>query len=345
MSSITIHNETITSNNDLRLISNNGNIYFDGYLFPKTGDINDTLKISSNNELAWDKSGITINENYLHIGSNITGSHDFIIGHQNTSLIYGDFDNGTLSINTTDFIMNSGSTVQLYSDQTILLSSTNDQVVIHANNTSINGIEIANTSGGVLLEAATNIITGPLQISDKLLQSSHIIIDTNTNIYSNTLRVDSGTISSLTDLNLNASAGNNIKLGEVSFPNTLGSTGQILSLTNSNTLDWSSNISRFTRTEIDTNTFTIEDNSEGIFGIIAATSVNIFLPLSINYNNNNNNIKKITFVDERGDASTNNIIINRTGTDLIIGNSTYTLNGNYNSINIYADGKTGWYIV
>ena len=57
-----------------------------------------------------------------------------------------------------------------------------------------------------------------------------------------------------------------------------------------------------------------------------------------------NNHKLYTITDEGGNALANNITIATSGGDTIIGQPSVVLNDNYNSISIYSDGTTEWFL-
>ena len=52
----------------------------------------------------------------------------------------------------------------------------------------------------------------------------------------------------------------------------------------------------------------------------------------------------VSIVDEAGLALTRNITIHSFTSDQIIGQSSFTLNDNYNMISFYSDGVSTWYI-
>jgi hypothetical protein len=57
-----------------------------------------------------------------------------------------------------------------------------------------------------------------------------------------------------------------------------------------------------------------------------------------------NNKKVYKIIDGTGNASTYNIIVNASGSDTIIGNASTTINTNYNSVTLLANGTT-WFLV
>jgi hypothetical protein len=57
-----------------------------------------------------------------------------------------------------------------------------------------------------------------------------------------------------------------------------------------------------------------------------------------------NKHRTILVVDESGLAGTNNIVINRAGSDTISGQTSYTLNTNYSSLEMYSNGSDKWFI-
>lgn len=54
--------------------------------------------------------------------------------------------------------------------------------------------------------------------------------------------------------------------------------------------------------------------------------------------------RKYTIKDESGNAGTNNITINRAGSDTIDGETSIIINGNYDSVVIYRGASSSWYI-
>jgi len=82
-------------------------------------------------------------------------------------------------------------------------------------------------------------------------------------------------------------------------------------------------------------------NTDNIIGIDTTT-----LAITINLPDISSSGKKqYTVSDIAGNASTNNITINRGGSDLINGATSYTLVGDYNSVTIVNDTATNWIII
>ena len=50
-------------------------------------------------------------------------------------------------------------------------------------------------------------------------------------------------------------------------------------------------------------------------------------------------------IDEGGNASVNNITINASGGNLVVGNSNIVINLNYMALTIYSDGTSNWFLL
>jgi hypothetical protein len=122
------------------------------------------------------------------------------------------------------------------------------------------------------------------------------------------------------------------------LPTTIGSNNQFLTTDGIENTFWTTLTENYSRTEVNQNTYTIQDNDD-IISVLYTTmgEVNLTLPKITGH-------KKFTITDEGGNASNNNIIINTNINDTIIGQLTYTINNNYNSITIYNNGINGWFI-
>jgi hypothetical protein len=110
----------------------------------------------------------------------------------------------------------------------------------------------------------------------------------------------------------------------------IDSSGQIGSQTNTAFYD------NFSRTVVSATPYTAL-NTDHLLGVTFASATVINLPAA-------STKKRYTIVDERGTAATNIITVTPNGADTIIGALTYVINGNYNSINIYSNGGTEWFI-
>lgn len=97
-------------------------------------------------------------------------------------------------------------------------------------------------------------------------------------------------------------------------------------------------IGGYSRTIVNTPTYTALDTDDIIAVRYTPTgSVVITLP-------DITNLKQYTIVDEGGNAASNNIRIYSDASDTIIGQAFYTINNNYNTVSIYNDGVSGWFI-
>lgn len=104
-----------------------------------------------------------------------------------------------------------------------------------------------------------------------------------------------------------------------------------------NTPDQSTNLRR---TLINTPTYSASTSDDILAVIYSTTGIcTITLP-AINVIGE----KMYIIVDEAGNAHENNIIVQTTGMDTIVGSNLFTINGDYNSIRIYNDLLNGWFI-
>lgn len=101
-------------------------------------------------------------------------------------------------------------------------------------------------------------------------------------------------------------------------------------------LDYTNN---FFRTEVNDNPYALTSSDEFVGVKYTTTSaVLITLPEISTINK-----VKYTIKDEGGNAGTNNIVIERSGTDTIDGQPSITISTNYGSINLYHDNSGKWY--
>ena len=110
------------------------------------------------------------------------------------------------------------------------------------------------------------------------------------------------------------------------------------------TLEWSAVNTNYSRTLVAATTYTILATDD----IIAVTHtptapVTVSLP-EISTLGTSGNLKKYIIKDEGGNATANNITIDIGGSDTIDGASSQVINANYNSLSIYSDGGTAWFI-
>lgn len=98
------------------------------------------------------------------------------------------------------------------------------------------------------------------------------------------------------------------------------------------------------RTNISTTTYTIValdfGGGNNILGLTNSGARTITLPLASAVTG-----KIIWLVDEAGTAATNNVTINATGGNTILGASSLVLSENYASVGLYSDGSSKWFIV
>ena len=101
-------------------------------------------------------------------------------------------------------------------------------------------------------------------------------------------------------------------------------------------------ITDYNRTIINSSSYTILEEDELIAVVYTIGEVTLSLPtISTLFGSKK---KRYTIVDEGGNAGTNNIIVQTTGGDTINGSSIFTINGDYNSIQIYNNTTTGWFV-
>jgi hypothetical protein len=95
------------------------------------------------------------------------------------------------------------------------------------------------------------------------------------------------------------------------------------------------------RTEVSTATYTIlaTDRTLGVTRTTAGTCV-LTMPLASDFKAGTG----ITIKDEGDNATTNNITINRNGSDKIDGINTQIINSDLDSMKLYSDGVSKWFI-
>lgn len=120
------------------------------------------------------------------------------------------------------------------------------------------------------------------------------------------------------------------------LPNATGNEGNVLKTDGSGTMSWvNSNIS--TRTIVSTSTYTIKSTDVQIAVTYTPTgTVTLTLPSA-------STLAEFSITDEGGNAGTNNITIDRDGSDTILGDTSFIINGDYNSIRLYSNGGTAWF--
>lgn len=120
------------------------------------------------------------------------------------------------------------------------------------------------------------------------------------------------------------------------LPNATGNEGNVLKTDGSGTMTWvNSNIA--SRTIVSTSSYIIKSTDVSIAVTYTPTgTVTLTLPSA-------STLAEFSITDEGGNAGTNNITINRSGSDTIMGETSLIINGDYNSINLYSDGGTGWF--
>ncbi len=72
-----------------------------------------------------------------------------------------------------------------------------------------------------------------------------------------------------------------------------------------------------------------------------SNEITLTLPAASDFNAG----RRLIIKDEAGNASTNNIIITPNEGDLIDGDVSKTINGNYTGVIIYCNGTDGWFII
>lgn len=98
--------------------------------------------------------------------------------------------------------------------------------------------------------------------------------------------------------------------------------------------------SGYTFITVDEPTYTVLSSDEFIGVAYSATgTTTVSLPQISSIG-----LKRYYITDTGGNASMNNITIDTTGGDTIIGNTSVIVSGNYDSISLYNDGLTGWFI-
>jgi hypothetical protein len=130
----------------------------------------------------------------------------------------------------------------------------------------------------------------------------------------------------------------------VAWPSSSGNAGQILSLASSTTAEWASNTgggsSGYTRTTTTDATYTMNSDAEVLF-VNRASGATITLP-SISSAGD----KYYVIIDKSGSISTSNpIVVQAASGDSIMGQSSFSIQGAYNSIKLAHDNVDYWALV
>lgn len=132
-----------------------------------------------------------------------------------------------------------------------------------------------------------------------------------------------------------------VNIKGVAWPSSSGSTGQVLQLSDSSTLGYATNsaTATYTRKTVTTATHTIMASDEVIL-VNYAGAVTLTLPAVSSAED-----KYYVIIDISGEAETNNITINAAGEDTIVGEDSFVLAQNYNSITLVHDDISGWFLI
>ena len=95
----------------------------------------------------------------------------------------------------------------------------------------------------------------------------------------------------------------------------------------------------FSRIAVSAATYTVLA-TDTLLGVTYTSTgaVTLTLPAATAYIN-----KFLNIIDEGGNAQTNNITINRAGSDTINGGTSVVMNKNYQSLQLYSNGTNGWF--
>lgn len=99
----------------------------------------------------------------------------------------------------------------------------------------------------------------------------------------------------------------------------------------------------YTRTEVNAASYAVT-GSDQILAVLYTTTGTVAINLPQIASLPGTKKKKYTIVDEGGNATINNITINAFAGDTIIGVSNFILQSNYNSVTIYNNTVSGWFI-
>lgn len=102
---------------------------------------------------------------------------------------------------------------------------------------------------------------------------------------------------------------------------------------------YASNPTASNRISLTGTTYTIL-SSDDIIACNHSSALTLTLPAASTVGEGRN----FTIKDESGLAATNNITINRAGSDTIDGGTSIIINGNYDSIEIYRGASNAWHI-
>lgn len=148
----------------------------------------------------------------------------------------------------------------------------------------------------------------------------------------NTVTASAGSTTTLTG---------DVTIKGVSWPSASGSTGQVLRLSDASTLGYAtlSATATYTRTNVTTSSYTILASDEVIL-VDFAGIVSLTLPAVSSAQD-----KYYAIVDAGGNAGSNTITITPDGSDTIVGQGSFSLTQNYNSIKLVHDGTSKWFLI
>jgi|694.fasta_scaffold01586_2 hypothetical protein len=341
---------TGASGEDLVISSTNGNVLVDSVVFNagavssvSTLDMSGTLTLSGNSQ------------SVSH-----TGSGNLTIASVNGNVLVDSvvFNAGAVSsvstLGMSDDLSNSAGN--------ILLTSENSQSITHTG-ASGEDLVISSTNGNVLVDSvifnagavssvSTLDMSGILTLSGNSQSVSHTgsgnltIASVNGNVAIESVSFNGQDVSNLGTISLKDSTTNSINIKASSsvtpytltLPPSVGLDQQVLRTDASGVLTWA--YYGYGRIEVTGTSYTA-GSTDDIIGVVTvstpSTPVTVTLPVISGY-------KQYHIIDEGGYASINTITINPGSGNTINGLSSTTITADYNSLSIYNNGSSQWFI-
>jgi hypothetical protein len=131
------------------------------------------------------------------------------------------------------------------------------------------------------------------------------------------------------------------------FPETKGTDTQILTTNGTGNLSWSDNTdcsNNYTIKSVSSTPYTILNTEQHIEIDSSTLAITLTLP-EISAIDTANDYKIYIITDTGGNSTTNNITINRSGSDTINGETSMVLNVNYSSVTLKSNGTNKWYLI